>query len=78
MSRLISHLCKTRGSAADVGCDQDGEDCVDPSPRDHQITTCAKEGISGDNPKAYLAPRGDTGIAYLHQREDRAIFIRRP
>ena len=32
-----SYLCSTRGGPPDVGCDQDGEDRVDPSPRDHQI-----------------------------------------
>ena len=42
----VSYLCRTRGGLPDVGCDQDGEDRVDLSPRDHQITTCTKEGIS--------------------------------
>ena len=70
-------FCRRRGEKACVGCDQDGEDRVDPSPRDHQIITCAKDGISGDDQKAYLTPRGDMGIAYLHQREGRTISIRR-
>ena len=32
-----SYLCRTRGSLPDVGCDQNGYDRVDRSPRDHQI-----------------------------------------
>ena len=32
-----SYLCRKRSSPPDVGCDLDGEDRVDPSPRDHQI-----------------------------------------
>ena len=75
---LCSHtflFCRRRGDTAGIGCDQDVEDRVDPSPRDHQITTCAKDGISGDDPKAYLTPRGDIESAYRHQREGHAIAI---
>ena len=42
-----------------------------------KLFTCAKEGISGDDQRVYLTPRGDPGIAYLHQRERRTISIRR-
>ena len=37
-----------------------------------------KRGDTCDTQKAYLTPRDDTGIAYLHQHEGRAIFITRP
>ena len=46
MSRLISYLCRTRGGPVDVGCDQDGGDRVDLSPRDLNYNTCAKSDLS--------------------------------
>ena len=33
-------FCKRRGRAVGVGFQQDGENRVDPSPRDHQYSTC--------------------------------------
>ena len=40
---LCSHMivfCRLRGGKAIVGFGQDGDDRVDPSPRDHQWSTC--------------------------------------
>ena len=73
-----SYLCRTRGSTAGVGFDQDGGDRVDPSPRDHQSNTCANAHLSGVDRKAHRSPRGDRRRAYLHQPSDRAIAIQRP
>ena len=33
----VGHRARTRGEMAGDGCSQDDGDCVDPSPRDHQI-----------------------------------------
>ena len=56
----------------------DGYDRVDPSPRDHQSSTCANTHLSDVDRKAYRSPRGDRRRAYLHQHSDRAIAIQRP
>ena len=59
---LCSHtivFCRLRGGRAIVGFGQDDDDCVDPSPRDHQWSTCGKYRVSGCNLRAYLKPRGD-------------------
>ena len=53
---------------------------MDPSPRDHQITTCAKSGISGNDRKAYLMTCGGTRSVRspLNQtHRDHTIFIGR-
>ena len=42
-------LCRRRGNTVDVRCDrneQRGIDHVDPSPRDHHQSTCAKGDLS--------------------------------
>ena len=42
---LCSHtivFCRLRGGSAIVGFGQDDDDHVDPSPRDHQWSTCGK------------------------------------
>ena len=39
-------LCRRCGRAAGVGFDRDDKDRVDPSPRDHQWSTCVKYGLS--------------------------------
>ena len=64
----ISYLCRMRGGPVDVGSDQDGEDRVDPSPRDHQITTCTKSDLSE---RTYLS----FGDAWSHK--EHPIFIGR-
>ena len=68
---------RRRGLITGVGFHQEGWDRVDPSLRDRRSSTCVIEGISGDDQRAYLTPRGDPGIAYLHQRESRTISIGR-
>ena len=42
-------LCRTRGVAEDVGCNRDickDVDRVDPSPRDHNWSTCVNPNLS--------------------------------
>ena len=68
----ISYVCRMRGGPPDVGCDQNGYDRVDPSPRDHQISTCVKVTLSGRDRSAYLMPRGDTRSAGSSWKADTA------
>ena len=35
-------MCRQRGHTVGVGFDRDDGDRVDPSPRDHQWSTCVK------------------------------------
>ena len=56
----------------------DGYDRVDPSPRDHQFNTCAKNHLSDCDRSAYLTPRGDAKSVGLSSKGDRAIAIWRP
>ena len=64
----VSYLCRMRGGPGNFGCDMDDEDRMDPSPRDHQITTWAKSDLSE---RTYLS----FGDAWSHK--ERPIFIER-
>ena len=39
-SHTVLFFCKLRGGSASVGFCQDDDDRMDPSPRDHQCSTC--------------------------------------
>ena len=59
---LCSHtilFCTTRGGERIVRFRLNGGDRVDPSPHDHDQSTCVKTPLSGCNRSAYLTPRGD-------------------
>ena len=67
---LCSHtivICRLCGRSAIVGFGLDDDDRVDPSPCDHQWSTCGKYRVSGCNQRAYLRTCGVTRSADRHQ-----------
>ena len=78
---FLLFVCRPRGRTRDVGSSwvwSRGYDRVDPSPRDHQFNTCAKDHLSDCDRSAYLTPRGDAMSVGCSSKGDRTIAIRRP
>ena len=58
-SHTVFLFCRTRGGARSVRFRLNGGDRVDPSPRDHDQSTCVKTTLSGCDRSVYPTPRGD-------------------
>ena len=58
-SHTVFLFCRTRGGARSVRFQLNGGDRVDPSPRDHDQSTCVKTTLSGCDRSVYPTPRGD-------------------
>ena len=76
-SHTVCLFCKTRGGARSVRFRLNGGDRVDPSPRDHDQSTCVMLTLSDGDRSVNHSPRGVLRSARFSSRFDRGIKLHR-
>ena len=76
-SHTVCLFCRTRGGARSVRFRLNGGDRVDPSPRDHDQSTCVMLTLSDGDRSVNHSPRGVLRSAQFSSRFDRGIKLHR-